>query len=371
MMMKNKEIKSLYIHIPFCEHICDYCDFSKLQYFRLFAEKYLIALKQELEFYKVNKHLKTIYIGGGTPTALEDDLFEQLLVVVDEYRNDVIEYTVEANPESLSLEKLEMMKAHGVNRISLGVESTDDEILKSINRHHTYKDVQIAISNTRKVGFDNLNVDLIIGLPGVNKASFKRDLDRVLSLDVEHVSCYSLTVHPNTVFGIKGTMEPSEGLSRELYDIAEETLKGHGYIHYEVSNWSKEGRTSLHNFTYWKNEPYYGVGLGVSGYVNSVRYTNTRNIKKYFKGDYVEEKNPVTLKDDKFYTIMLNLRTIEGIDLNQYQAVYREDLLEKYQTSINRFIKDGYLVYDKKEHRLFPTYEGMMILDQIIMELTE
>ena len=367
--MKNKEPLSLYIHIPFCEHICDYCDFPKLQYFRLFAENYLKAFKKELDSYKIRHQLKTIYIGGGTPTALEDDLFVELLKIVEPFTKGVREYTIEANPESLSKEKLDLMKAYGVNRISIGVESTNDEVLKNINRHHTFQDVQTAVLNARNAGFDNLNVDLIIGLPDVNKEQFLSDLKNVMSLKVEHISCYSLTVHPNTVFGIKKVIEPEEEFARDIYDLAHDFLKENGFVHYEISNWAKPGYESKHNYTYWINEPYYGVGLGASGFINDIRYTNTRNLKKYLKGEYIEEKSENTIEDDKFCTIMLNLRTVEGIDLNQYKDKYGEDLRLKYQEQIDGFINDGYLTIEN-EH-LCPTYNGMMILDQIIMELTK
>ena len=224
MMRKNKEILSLYIHVPFCEHLCDYCDFPKLQYFRTFAEKYLSALKREIESYQITNPLKTIYIGGGTPTALEDDLFEQLLKIISPFSQGILEYTIEANPESLSENKLGLMKRYGVNRISLGVQTTDNKILALINRRHTYEDVKIAISRARKMGFDNLNVDLIIGLPHVNEVRFQADIANILALDVEHISLYGLTIHPHTVFYTKGIKEPDEALVRRFYDIAQKEL---------------------------------------------------------------------------------------------------------------------------------------------------
>ena len=186
--LKKENINSLYIHIPFCEHLCDYCDFTKVQYFSLFAKPYLVELEKELNSYHIN-NLKTIYIGGGTPTALEDELFERLLQIVTKYTKGVEEYTVEANPESLSKNKLMLMKQYGVNRISLGVETTNDEILKSINRHHTFEDVKKAILTAKEIGFDNLNVDLILGLPGTSKEQIQLDISNLLALGVQHISC--------------------------------------------------------------------------------------------------------------------------------------------------------------------------------------
>ena len=365
--MSERKITSLYIHIPFCEHICDYCDFTKVQYFSLFAKPYLKELKKELDSYLVPKDLKTIYIGGGTPTALEDELFLELMEMLRDYTKSVEEYTVEANPESLTLNKLQMMKEFGVNRVSLGVETTNDEILKTINRHHTFEDVKKAIINAKKVGFDNLNVDLILGLPGSSLEQIKVDLDNLMSLDVQHISCYSLTVHPNTVFYLKGVQEPIGDEARKYYDYVHVYLAEHGYRHYEVSNWAKPGYKSKHNYVYWKNQQYYGIGLGASGYIEDIRYTNTRSINEYLQGkrqDYQEIVNPV---DNIEYQIMLNLRTNEGLDLKEFEDKFGFDLYQKKKETIDELIHNGFLIISRG--KLIPTYEGMMTLDQIILKL--
>ena len=365
----NRPVEAIYIHIPFCHHICDYCDFPKLQYFRIFAEKYLSSLKREMESYNIPNTIKTIYVGGGTPTALEDDLLLELLKIIKSYTEKVEEYTFEANPESLSIEKLQLMKEYGVNRISLGVQTTDDEVLKNINRKHTFSDVQTAISNARKVGFDNLNADLIIGLPGVSKAQFEKDLDNLVTLGVDHISCYSLTVHPNTMFFIKGIGEPKEELAREYYDYAEKFLKEKGFVHYEISNWAKSGKESKHNLTYWKDEHYYGFGMGAAGYIEDKRYTNTKSITDYNKGKYIAEEEFVLREDDKLYYLMLNLRTNRGIEFTDYIYRFGGDFLKEHQNTISRLVNQGLLVLTNE--RVYPTYEGMMVLDQLIMELSD
>ena len=365
----NRPVEAIYIHIPFCQHICDYCDFPKLQYFRIFADKYLASLKKEIESYNVPDTIKTIYVGGGTPTALEDDLFLELLKIIKPYNNKVEEYTFEANPESLSLEKLQLMKEYGVNRISLGVQTTNDDVLKKIGRKHTFKDVKTAILNARKVGFDNLNVDLIIGLPEVEKEQFQKDLANVVSLGVDHISCYSLTVHPNTAFFLKGINEPKEELSRELYDYAEQFLKENGFVHYEISNWAKPGKESKHNLTYWKDEHYYGFGMGAAGYIEDMRYTNTKSISKYNSGKYRDEEEQVDRKDDMLYYLMLNLRTNRGIEFSDYLYRFGINFLQVHQETISRLVNQGLLVLT--EDRIYPTYDGMMVLDQLIMELSE
>lgn len=364
---RMKKINSLYVHIPFCESICDYCDFPKLQYFRIFAEKYLKVLEQELKDRQVSYDLKTIYVGGGTPTALEDDLFFRLLEILKPFSKDVEEYTFEANPESLSLAKLEMMKKYGVNRISLGVQSTDDKILKAINRHHSFIDVKNAVNNIKKVGIDNFNVDLILGLPHVSKIMLKKDLDNILMLEPKHISTYSLTVHPHTMFYIKNIEEVDDDMARELYDFVHEYLTSNGYNHYEVSNFALTNFESIHNKTYWRNEEYYGVGLGAAGYIDDIRYKNTTNLDKYLKSEYEDEVEVVDLTDKREYQIMLNLRTKEGINLISFKNEYKEDLYSANKTAIDEMIKSGLLIMEN--NHLKPTYEGMMILDQIILKL--
>lgn len=365
----NKDIKSLYIHIPFCNSICNYCDFPKLQYFRFLAIDYIKALKKEIASFNINHQLETIYIGGGTPTALEDDLFEELLSFIFSFTKDIKEFTVEANPESLTISKLEIMKRYGVNRISIGVESTNDQILKYINRLHTFEDVKTCIKNAREIGFNNINVDLILGLPNVLKTHLSKDLENILALNVEHISCYSLTVHPNTIFGINNVPEGNDETERELYDLVEETLTKNGFIHYEISNWAKPGFESRHNFTYWKDEQYYGAGLGAAGYIGNIRYYNTKSINKYNEGQFLAEQEVVSLDDDFEYYLMLNLRTNRGIKLAEFKEKFGFDLYESKKEIIDNFIKEGYLLYKESSGSIIPTYSGMMILDTVVLGL--
>ena len=361
----NRDIKSLYIHIPFCNKICDYCDFTKLQYFRNFAIDYLKALKDELDSYHI-KNLKTIYVGGGTPTALEDDLFEELLKIIDTYTDGVEEYTFEANPESLSLNKIKMLKSHGVNRISIGVQTTNDEILKLVNRDHSFKQVQEAVKNLKEQGINNINVDLILGLPHSSKKILENDLKNILSLETKHISCYGLTVNPHTALFNKGFKEPAGDILRELYDIVEETLIKNGFIHYEVSNWCQPGYQSEHNLTYWRNNQYFGCGLGASGYIGEIRYKNTVNLSQYLKRTYVFEKEHVSEKDKLTYQIMLNLRTNEGLDLDYIKKEFGVNLMQTHQEEIDDLIRRKYVYL--KDNRLIATYEGMMILDSLILK---
>lgn len=362
----TEKVKALYIHIPFCEKICDYCDFPKLQYFRNFAISYLVVLKNELEQYTPHD-LETIYVGGGTPTALEADLFKQLLDIIKPYSLGIKEYTFEANPESLTDDKIVLLREYGVNRISLGVQSTNDNLLKKINRAHRFSEVQKVVASLKNHGFNNINVDLILGLPNATKKLLSQDLENVLALGIQHISCYSLMLHPHTVLFNQGFRELSPDQSREYYDLVEQALLKHGFIHYEVSNYSLPGFAAKHNFAYWRNEHYYGVGLGAAGYLGNVRYKNTLNLEKYLKGTYIAEKEQLSIHDCFVYQVMLNLRTVEGLSLKYIKQQFAIDLYKEKKKIIDEFIANGYLMLVNEN--LIPTYQGMMILDTIILQL--
>ena len=366
-MKKTNKVNALYVHIPFCHNICHYCDFPKLQYFRLFAEKYIDSLIKEISETVDNKDLETIYIGGGTPTSLDDDLFEQLLSFLNEYAKSVKEYTIEANPESLSEHKIKLLKKYRVNRISLGVESTNDKILEEIGRKHTFEDVKKVVALLNGNGLDNINLDLILGLPNVTSEMVKNDINNILMLEPKHISAYSLTVHPHTMFYLNGQKEPSNDFSRSLYDLVHALLLLHGYEHYEISNFALPGYRSKHNLVYWRNEQYYGCGLGAAGYIGNIRYKNTTNLSCYLKGEYIEEKEELDDHDIEVYQVMLNLRTSEGLDLNTYKTLFNKDLYQEKKKEIDELVEQKYLYIH--ENHLIPTYSGMMILDQIILKL--
>lgn len=337
-----------------------------MEYFAHIADKYLPALFKEIESYQITK-LETIYIGGGTPTSLNDSQLESLLSYIHPLAKGIKEYTVEANVESLTESKLLLLKKYGVNRLSLGVESTDNNVLKSLNRIHTFEDVKNVIKKAKEIGFHNINVDLILGLPNVGIEALDKDLKNLLSLNVEHISTYSLTVHPHTKFGIEGVEEVDEETSRKEYDLVNVTLIKNGFVHYEVSNFARSGYQSLHNMTYWKDEHYYGVGLGASGYINNLRYTNTKNINKYISGEYIAERETVTLKDDEEYFVMLNLRTNLGIDDKEYMKRFGVSFIDKNKTILDEFMKSNLIKIEND--KVVATYEGMMILDFIINRL--
>jgi len=235
MMLQSSKPTSLYIHIPFCDHICSYCDFTKLFYNSEFSNKYLPSLKKELDSYNIGKQ-KTIYVGGGTPTSLSDKEFEELLSFIDKYRDNDTEYTIEANVENLTENKIKLMRQHYVSRLSIGIQSSHNKRLKEIGRNHSFEDAVKAVKLAKKYGFDSINVDLIYGFPSESINELKEDLQKIIELDVDHISIYSLIVSPGTVFYNLKIKEQNEDDSRLYYDVILNKLHEAGYERYEISN---------------------------------------------------------------------------------------------------------------------------------------
>lgn len=361
---KNNKVKSLYIHIPFCSHICAYCDFTKLIYNEEFAKKYVDVLLNEISSYNLG-NLETIYIGGGTPTSLDDFDFERILRHISPLLTSGGEFSIEANVENLTKKKLSLMKKYGVNRLSIGIESTNDETLKSINRHHTFDEAKKVVGLAKEMGFDNINVDLIYGLPGQTKGMLKEDLTNILSLDTDHISIYSLIVSPGTMFYNKKVTELDEELSRDYYDLILTTLREHGYERYEISNFARNGRYSRHNLVYWHNKQYVGVGLGASGYVDNYRYTNTRSLTEYLKGNYIDEKDFIDDKKLLEEYLLTNLRLEKGFALEDYKETFKEDFIVRFIDVVEPLIKDGLLIIDENVHL---SDEGLIILDHVLLK---
>jgi len=365
-MMPKTNPKSLYIHIPFCDHICSYCDFTKLFYNEKFAKKYIESLVKEIDSYNITK-VDTIYFGGGTPTSLSDVDLDFLLKKVHPFLSINAEFTVEANVENLTESKLKILKDNGVNRLSIGVQSTSNKTLKEIGRHHTFEDAKNVVSKAKQYGFANINVDLIYGFKGQSKEDLLKDLKNIISLDVDHISIYSLIVDKGSILYNKKYQEQNEDDSRDYYDLILKTLREAKYERYEVSNFARNNKYSRHNLTYWRNEEYYGVGLGASGYVNKIRYTNTKSLDTYVSGNYIAEKEEVDLNKEKEYFLITNLRLERGFSLKKYSSLFDEDFLFAKQNIINKLIKDKLVQIDDDFFRL--TDEGMMIMDRILIEL--
>lgn len=366
--MNKPSPKSLYIHIPFCAHICKYCDFTKLIYNEEFAKKYVDVLLYELDSYHIGK-VDTIYVGGGTPTSLKDADLKRILLALKPLLNDGGEFTVEANVENLDANKLDIFKECGVNRISIGVESTSDKMLNSINRHHTFKDAVSVVSLAKRKGFDNINVDLIYGLPGQSLEDLKTDLDNILSLDVPHISIYSLIVEKGSMFFNMGIKEQDENASREFYELIVSKLREAGYERYEISNFAKNKKYSRHNLTYWKDEEYYGLGLGASGYLNKVRYKNTSSLKKYLAKEFIDTKEEVTLASEMEDYLLTNLRLEKGFKKEDFKKRFGVDFEIKFKEVITSLNKNSLFSISKDSIML--SDEGLILLDFVLVKLYE
>lgn len=363
--MKNSP-EALYIHIPFCAHICSYCDFTKLFYFEKYEKPYLDALIKEIESYNINK-VNTLYFGGGTPTALSDQGFERILRFASKYLNEDYEFTVEANVENLTEAKLRIMKSCGVNRLSIGVQSTSNELLKEIGRNHTFEDAVKIISKAKELGFDNINIDLIYGFEGETIEQLHKDLEEFIKLDIDHISIYSLIVEPGSILFNKGKKEQNEGDSRKFYDEILSYLRKNGYERYEISNFARNKKYSRHNLIYWKNEEYFGCGLGASGYVNGTRYQNTKNLDEYCNLNFVKDKEEVDEKTNLEYFLITNFRMENGFSRSEFKDKFGEDFEVMFKDKINKFSLDKLI--DITESRIKLNDEGLMLMDFVVLKL--
>lgn len=316
--------KSIYIHIPFCSSICNYCDFCKVYYDKDLVSKYLDSLEKEIDMRYKNEEIETIYIGGGTPSVLNIDELENLFNIIKKINiKHLQEFTFEFNCEDITLEKMLFLKKNGVTRLSVGVESFNEKFLKSINRKLDLEKLKIAFSF-----FDNINIDLMYSFSNQSLKDVSFDIDKVLSLKPKHISIYSLIIEKNTLFYINGFKEVSDDIQRKMYDLIVERLEKNGYIHYEISNFAKAGFFSKHNLVYWNNEEYYGFGLGASGFINFERYENTKSFKKYFDLDFISFKEKINNErylEDEF---MLGLRKVRGINLSNFRKKFNFNVME-------------------------------------------
>lgn len=280
-------------------------------------------------------YYETIYIGGGTPTCLSDEQFDRLLSMIDPYANDVSEYTIEANPESLNENKINILKNHHINRISLGVQTSDNDLLKSLNRKHTFEDVVRCISLLKDNGIDNISVDLMYSLPGQTMEILKKSIDDILSLDTDHISIYSLTVEENTVFGKKNIEKLDDDTEGEMYEYIIKTLEDNGYINYEISNFARNNKISRHNLGYWNYEDFLGISAGAASKIGNRRYQITGNIHKYLEDYHIYDEDIILGKREMmFENIMMSLRTVYGLNINEFNKRYECDFREEYKEAL-------------------------------------
>jgi oxygen-independent coproporphyrinogen-3 oxidase len=329
---------------------------------------YVHEVLKEIASY--GKHLyQTIFFGGGTPTALNDEELTMLCQGVAQFAAPGAEWSVECNVESTTPEKLTLMKRAGVNRLSFGVQTFKVDALRSLNRHHNQREIISTIQEAKRQGFNRINVDLIYDLPKVNDDDLTDDLNKFLTLDVDHIATYALTIHPNTVFGIQKLKSVSDDVSRRHYETIYHTLLAHGYERYEVSNFARNKDYARHNLTYWRNEEYIGCGLGASGYLHGVRYTNTKNMTKYLQGVRRDQEEIIDLKMKRFEFLMLNLRLNDGFSLTNFRDECHQDFELTYEKNIPALIEKKLLTISDNRVRL--TFEGMILLDYVLLKLTK
>lgn len=377
-----KKDLSIYIHIPFCYSKCYYCDFNSTTR-STNVDKYIKYLKKEIDLYShtLKKYkLKTIFFGGGTPSFIEERYIAEVLEYI--YKkidtSELVEVTIEANPKTLNLEKLDTYKRAGINRISLGVQTLDDELLKTIGRSHTSEDFYETYQMVRKNGFENINVDIMFNLPGQKISDLETSLEKVSDLKVEHISLYSLGIEEGTRFyqmEERGELDlSSEEVEREMYHRSIEYLKTRGYGQYEISNFSKKGQECLHNLSYWKLKPYVGLGLSAHSNIDSKRYGNVSGFDEYFK--LIEEaKLPIDEETEEFIDeeteiaeyIMLVLRLNEGIDKIEFKKRYKIDVSEAFKGKLEKFKNEGLIYEDQTSLKL--TDKGLDVCNIIFVEI--
>ena len=344
-------VRSCYIHIPFCSHICSYCDFSKMYYHPDWCNRYLTALEKEIEQNYQKEVLETIYIGGGTPSSLSVEELNRLFQILEKLkRSRNCEFTVECNVENITKEKLELFLKKGVNRISIGVQSANPKILDFLERPYRKEEIKRIISLVKEVGFSNINVDLMYAIPGQTLNDLENDLDFFLNLNVPHISTYSLMIENHTKLGNQKVEAIKEELDYEMYQKIHKKLEEFSYEHYEISNFGKIGYFSKHNLTYWKNLKYYGFGLGASGFLSNIRYTNTKQFQNYEQGNFRNFEEKISKKVDMENEIMLGLRTMEGISKIEFIHKFGQKL--DVFPMIQKLVKEKKLLETKENYRI-------------------
>ena len=363
---------SAYVHIPFCTQICYYCDFSKVFIKNQPVYAYLEHLIQETRSYEIGK-LRTLYIGGGTPTALSAQQLAYLLTELPKVMDlsEVEEFTIEANPGDLDPDKIAVLKDSQVNRVSLGVQTFDNKMLKKIGRSHQEQDIYDNIRHLKQAGFDNISIDLIYALPGQTMDQVKENVAKAIDLDIPHMSLYSLILENHTVFMNRmrrGKLPlPKEELEAEMFEYIIEELEKGGFEHYEISNFSKPGFESRHNLVYWDNAEYYGLGAGASGYVDGIRYKNHGPIRHYLeaveagKARITEEH--LTLEEKMEEELFLGLRKKTGVSKARFEEKFGVSFDQRYGQVVASLTEQGLLVPDDKQVRM--TKRGLFLGDTV------
>lgn len=366
---------ALYIHIPFCKRKCLYCDFPSYCGKEALMEEYSKALAWEIRN-TVKRRIKTIFIGGGTPTYLSFDGWKNIAGVIKSLDLcEDAEFTVEGNPGTFDEKKLEFLKDMGVNRLSMGLQAWQNDILRKIGRIHTVEEFLHSFQMARTAGFDNINVDLMFGLPEQTYEQWMDTLKAAVDLGPEHLSCYSLIVEEGTPLHAlqeKGELNlPDEETERRMYEDCVQMLKEHGYHQYEISNFAKPGRECRHNIVYWNTEEYYACGSGASSYIDKWRCTNVAQVEEYMRriknGESpVQDEHANTLEDCMEEFMFMGLRMMKGISVRDFEERFNASIYSVYGDIIKRYVSNGMLVDDGSRISLSP--QGVEVSNSIMCE---
>ena len=377
----------IYIHIPFCKQKCYYCDFVSYSNKCSEVKEYIESLKKEIEEFDFSNYKVTsIYIGGGTPSYIDSiyiveilsELKEKLKCNLIEFKD--IEITIEVNPGTVDTKKLNDYKKLGINRLSIGLQSTKNDILKKIGRIHTYQEFLEIYKLARETGFKNINIDLMIGIPGQKIGDLKNTLQDIIKLEPEHISVYSLIIEENTP--IEKMLEngeiklPDEDLERNMYWYVKNTLELNGYNHYEISNFAKLGKESRHNLNCWNQEEYIGFGVAAHSYLNGIRFSNTINVEEYIqhiennrKEENIQIEENQSLEDKKNEFMMLGFRKIQGVDIARFKEKFIDNPILLYRENLNKLVEEGLIEVDLNHIKL--TNKGIDLANLVFEEFVD
>lgn len=372
----------IYVHIPFCKSRCIYCDFFSTTNLTE-REKYVTAIKKELDlridYLPLNTKIETVYFGGGTPSMLSAEQLSDVLNHIKQIYNvtDNAEITIEGNPDDLCIDFLESIKKGGFNRLSMGVQTFNDKRLKFLCRRHTADIAKKSVENARKVGFDNISIDLMYGFPEESLADWISDINQALLLAPEHISAYSLMYEEGTqlykMLESGSIKEIDEDVSLKMYNLLIERLQSSGYEHYEISNWGKKGMHSRHNSSYWEGIPYLGVGAGAHSFDGNSRQWNPNSLEEYIAG--IVSNNPIFEKEEltpnQRYNemVMTGLRTAKGIDLKRLETLFGKQRLEYCKNNARPHIEAGRLELNDNTNSMRLTRNGLFVSDDIMSDL--
>lgn len=375
--MKSMKTIGLYLHIPFCIKKCNYCDFTSYESLEQVPE-YLAALKKEISNLEKHKFsVNTLYIGGGTPTVLSENQLFSLLNVLHKsiHIAKEAEISIEANPGTLTREKLCLLKKLGINRLSIGLQACQNSLLQTMGRIHTVEEFESNFEAARDAGFDNINVDLIFGLPGQSPEDFEKTLTHVLSFSPEHISCYALSVEEGTKFyewQKEGRLVlPSDDEERKMYHKAIEILTHEGYEHYEISNFSLPGRECRHNLTYWTYEEYLGLGAGAHSFFDNKRFYNHPGLSEYIESinmssSAIANIELISEKEQQAEFCFMALRLLKGLSKDAFKRRFNREITHVYESAIDKLKKQGLLQENSEYFRL--TAPGLDFANAVFME---